>query len=145
MTNRGVSGPPTSRLLLVPRDPLTDNPACAAVIVCQRMSSGGNRGRVCELQPDARSINRYAPGAKLSPHQTKHEPDLRAPIISVSLGVLAVSVWRPASQRSAPAGSTGAWRYRGLGRRVLAVLSWYPPLKAGFHPMTVISLQSHLP
>ncbi len=54
------------------------------------MSSGGNRGRYASFQPDACLINRYAPGAKLSLHQDKDEPDLRAPIVSVSLGVPAV-------------------------------------------------------
>jgi DNA alkylation damage repair protein AlkB len=40
--------------------------------------------------PDACLINRYAVGAKLSLHQDKDEPDLRAPIVSVSLGLPAV-------------------------------------------------------
>ncbi|MDY1036121.1 DNA oxidative demethylase AlkB [Lelliottia sp. CFBP8978] len=43
-----------------------------------------------DFQPDACLINRYAPGAKLSLHQDKDEPDLRAPIVSVSLGLPAV-------------------------------------------------------
>jgi DNA oxidative demethylase len=37
--------------------------------------------------PDACLINRYAPGAKMSLHQDKDELDLRAPIVSVSLGL----------------------------------------------------------
>ena len=40
--------------------------------------------------PDACLINRYRPGAKLSLHQDRDEHDLRAPIVSVSLGVPAV-------------------------------------------------------
>ena len=40
--------------------------------------------------PDACLINRYRPGAKLSLHQDRDELDLRAPIVSVSLGVPAV-------------------------------------------------------
>ncbi|UJD95461.1 DNA oxidative demethylase AlkB [Lelliottia amnigena] len=43
-----------------------------------------------EFQPDACLINRYAPGAKLSLHQDKDEPNLRAPIVSVSLGLPAI-------------------------------------------------------
>ncbi|EKY3118457.1 DNA oxidative demethylase AlkB [Cronobacter turicensis] len=43
-----------------------------------------------DFTPDACLINRYAPGAKLSLHQDKDEPDLRAPIVSVSLGLPAV-------------------------------------------------------
>jgi len=40
--------------------------------------------------PDACLINRYAIGTKLSLHQDKDEPDLSAPIVSVSLGIPAV-------------------------------------------------------
>jgi alkylated DNA repair protein (DNA oxidative demethylase) len=43
-----------------------------------------------DFTPDACLINRYAVGAKLSLHQDKDEPDLRAPIVSVSLGLPAV-------------------------------------------------------
>ncbi|CDL33028.1 Alkylated DNA repair protein AlkB [Enterobacter hormaechei] len=43
-----------------------------------------------DFRPDACLINRYAVGAKLSLHQDKDEPDLRAPIVSVSLGLPAV-------------------------------------------------------
>lgn len=40
--------------------------------------------------PDACLINRYGPGAKMSMHQDKDEPDLAQPIVSVSLGIPAV-------------------------------------------------------
>ena len=43
--------------------------------------------------PDACLVNAYAPGAKLSMHQDKDEKDLRAPIVSVSLGLPAVFVF----------------------------------------------------
>ncbi|MEE9684142.1 DNA oxidative demethylase AlkB [Lelliottia amnigena] len=43
-----------------------------------------------DFQPDACLINRYAPGAKLSLHQDKDEPNLSAPIVSVSLGLPAI-------------------------------------------------------
>jgi alkylated DNA repair protein (DNA oxidative demethylase) len=42
---------------------------------------------------DACLINRYAPGARLSMHQDRDEKDLRAPIVSVSLGLPAVFLW----------------------------------------------------
>lgn len=42
------------------------------------------------FQPDSCLINRYAPGAKMSLHQDRHEQDLSAPIVSVSLGVPAM-------------------------------------------------------
>jgi DNA oxidative demethylase len=40
--------------------------------------------------PDACLINRYEPGARLSLHQDRNERDMRAPIVSVSLGLPAV-------------------------------------------------------
>ena len=43
--------------------------------------------------PDACLINRYEPGARLSMHQDRDEKDLRAPIVSVSLGLAAVFLW----------------------------------------------------
>ncbi len=43
-----------------------------------------------EFAPDACLINRYAPGAKMSPHQDKDERDMQQPIVSVSLGLPAV-------------------------------------------------------
>ena len=43
--------------------------------------------------PDACLVNRYAPGARLAMHQDRDEKDLRAPIVSVSLGLPAVFLW----------------------------------------------------
>ena len=40
--------------------------------------------------PDACLINRYQPGARMSLHQDKDENDFGAPIVSVSLGLLAI-------------------------------------------------------
>lgn len=40
-----------------------------------------------DFNPTACLINRYTPGAKLSLHQDKDEPDFNAPIVSVSLGI----------------------------------------------------------
>jgi DNA oxidative demethylase len=39
-----------------------------------------------EFSPDACLVNRYAPGAGLGLHQDRDELDLRAPIVSVSIG-----------------------------------------------------------
>jgi DNA oxidative demethylase len=42
------------------------------------------------FSPDACLINRYEPGARMSPHQDKDEQDFSAPIVSVSLGIPAI-------------------------------------------------------
>ena len=46
-----------------------------------------------DFKPDACLINRYEPGARLSLHRDSDEGDLRAPIVSVSLGLPAVFLW----------------------------------------------------
>ncbi len=42
------------------------------------------------FNPDACLINRYVPGARLTPHQDKDESDFGAPVVSISLGLPAV-------------------------------------------------------
>jgi alkylated DNA repair protein (DNA oxidative demethylase) len=42
------------------------------------------------FEPDACLVNRYVPGTRLSLHQDRNERDLRAPVVSVSLGLAAV-------------------------------------------------------
>lgn len=46
-----------------------------------------------DFVPDACLINRYQPGARLTPHQDRNERDFGAPIVSVSLGLSAVFLW----------------------------------------------------
>jgi len=90
-----------------------------------------------DFQPDACLINRYAPGAKLSLHQDKDEPDLRAPIVSVSLGLPAVFQWG-GLKRSDPLkrlllehGDVVVW-----GGPSRLYYHGVQPLKPGFHPDT---------
>lgn len=74
--------------------------------------------------PDACLINEYLPGAKLSLHQDKDEKDLRAPIVSVSLGLPAVFLFGT-TRRSDP-----TRRYR-LVHGDVAV--WGGPSRLAFH------------
>ncbi len=90
-----------------------------------------------DFTPDACLINRYAPGTKLSRHQDRDEADLRAPIVSVSLGLPATFLFG-GLQRQEPSqrlllyhGDVLVWG--GPARlRYHAVL----PLKDGVHPDT---------
>jgi DNA alkylation damage repair protein AlkB len=67
-----------------------------------------------QFAPDACLINRYAARARLTLHQDRNERDLRAPIVSVSLGAPAVFLFGGAkragalalSRRSAAQGRT---------------------------------------
>ncbi len=93
MTNCGRLGWTTDAhgYRYAPVDPLTDQPwpamPQAFTALCQQASAAAGYS---DFQPDACLINRYQPGAKLSLHQDKDEPDLAAPIVSVSLGLPAV-------------------------------------------------------
>lgn len=120
------------------RDPLTDKPWPALPLsfasVCRQAAIAAGYE---SFQPDACLINRYAPGAKLSLHQDKDEPDLRAPIVSVSLGVPAVFQFG-GLHRSDPLqrillehGDIVVW-----GGESRLFYHGIQPLKAGFHPMT---------
>jgi alkylated DNA repair protein (DNA oxidative demethylase) len=74
--------------------------------------------------PDACLINRYKPGAKLSLHQDKDELDLRAPIVSVSLGLPATFLFGGLT-RSAP-----QKRYRLTHGDVVV---WGGPARLAYH------------
>lgn len=87
--------------------------------------------------PDACLINRYCHGAKLSLHQDKDEQDLRAPIVSVSLGLPAIFQFG-GLQRSDPLqrlllehGDVVVW-----GGESRLFYHGIQPLKAGHHPET---------
>jgi DNA oxidative demethylase len=64
-------------------------PSLFLALAARAAAAGGFPGFV----PDGCLINRYEPGAKLSLHQDKDEPDRAAPIVSVSLGVPAIFLW----------------------------------------------------
>lgn len=93
MTNCGRLGWTTDDrgYLYAPVDPITGNPWPAMPDAFQALChDAAVTAGYADFTPDACLINRYAVGAKLSLHQDKDEPDLRAPIVSVSLGLPAV-------------------------------------------------------
>ena len=77
-----------------------------------------------DFTPDACLINRYKPGAKLTLHQDKDELDLRAPIVSVSLGLPATFLFGGLT-RSAP-----TRRYRLTHGDVVV---WGGPSRLAYH------------
>jgi alkylated DNA repair protein (DNA oxidative demethylase) len=84
--------------------------------------------------PDACLINRYKPGAKLSLHQDKDELDLRAPIVSVSLGLPATFLFGGLT-RSAP-----TRRYRLTHGDVVV---WGGPSRLAYHGVTPLPDGEH--
>jgi len=140
MTNCGGLGWTTDArgYRYAPIDPLSGQPwpamPQAFTALCQQASTAAGYS---DFQPDACLINRYLPGAKLSLHQDKDEPDLAAPIVSVSLGLPAVFQFG-GSRRSDPLkrlllehGDVVVW-----GGPSRLFYHGIQPLKPGHHPAT---------
>jgi alkylated DNA repair protein (DNA oxidative demethylase) len=73
-------------------------PACLLDLARRAAEQAG----YASFAPDACLINQYVPGAKLSLHQDKDERDLRAPIVSLSLGLPAVFLFGTPSRKDRP-------------------------------------------
>ena len=84
--------------------------------------------------PDSCLINVYVPGAKLGLHQDKYERDLRAPIVSLSLGLPAVFLFG-GHQRS-----DRADRYRLVHGDVVV---WGGPSRLRFHGILPLADGTH--
>ncbi|MDQ1258832.1 MAG: oxidative demethylase AlkB [Pseudomonadota bacterium] len=105
-------------------------PTCIAALARHAAQAAGYPG----FEADACLINTYAPGAKMSLHQDKDERDLRAPIVSVSLGLPAV-FQLGGLQRTAP-----------TQRLRLAhgdVLVWGGPSRLAFHGVLALADGHH--
>lgn len=140
MTNCGALGWSTNQhdYLYSPQDSVTGQrwPQIPSVFqdICSRASLVVGYP---DFDPDACLINRYAAGTKLSLHQDKDEPNLRQPIVSVSLGLPAVFQFG-GLQRSDPLqrvmlehGDVVVW-----GGASRLFYHGILPLKTGFHPLT---------
>ena len=84
--------------------------------------------------PDACLVNRYEPGARLSLHQDRDERDLRAPIVSVSLGLPAVFLW---------GGDERAAKARKLALHHGDVVVWGGPSRLRFHGVLALKDGEH--
>ena len=87
-----------------------------------------------DFVPDACLINRYAPGARLSMHQDRDEKDLRAPIVSVSLGLPAVFLW---------GGDARADKARRVPLQHGDVVVWGGPSRLRFHGVLALKDGEH--
>ena len=140
MTNCGKLGWTTDDrgYLYAPVDPMTGSawPSMPAVFQALCHDAAVAAG-YADFSPDACLVNRYAVGAKLSLHQDKDEPDLRAPIISVSLGLPAVFQFGglrrndPLKRLMLEHGDVVVW-----GRESRLFYHGIQPLKPGVHPQT---------
>ncbi|MBA4329055.1 MAG: DNA oxidative demethylase AlkB [Polaromonas sp.] len=73
------------------RDPLSGQPWPAMPATWRELAvRAAAEAGFAGFAPDACLINQYLPGSKLSLHQDRDEPDVSAPIVSLSLGLPAV-------------------------------------------------------
>ena len=93
MTNCGAAGWVTDRRgyrydRMDPEtgQPWPDMPACFERLAAEATAEAGYP----DFASDACLVNRYEPGARLSLHQDRNERDFANPIVSVSLGLMAV-------------------------------------------------------
>lgn len=87
--------------------------------------------------PNACLVNRYSPGTRMGLHQDRDEPDLGAPIVSVSLGLSATFLWG-GSRRADPASRVALAHgdvlvFGGPSRLAFHGIA---TLKPGDHPLT---------
>jgi alkylated DNA repair protein (DNA oxidative demethylase) len=69
-------------------------------------------------------------------HQDKDEQDLRAPIVSVSLGLPAIFQFGGCSAATRCSGCCWSMAMWWSGAGVAPVLSWYSAAESGHHPET---------
>ena len=140
MTNCGELGWATNAqgYVYAPGDPVTGQPWPPMPDVFRALChDAAFEAGYADFRPDACLINRYAVGAKLSLHQDKDEPDLRAPIVSVSLGLPAVFQFGglrrndPLKRLMLEHGDVVVW-----GRESRLFYHGIQPLKPGVHPQT---------
>jgi alkylated DNA repair protein (DNA oxidative demethylase) len=117
------------------RDPLTGQPwptlpACLLDLAQRAAAQAG----YADFTPDACLINQYVPGAKLSLHQDKDERDLRAPIVSLSLGLPAVFLFGTPSRKERPQ------RWRLVHGDVVV---WGGPARLAYHGVAALADGNH--
>lgn len=117
------------------KDPLSGKPwppmpACFAELALRAAAEAG----FDNFRPDACLINRYEPGARLSPHQDKDEGNMEVPIVSVSLGLPAVFLFGGLNRNDRPA------RYR-LVHGDVAV--WGGPSRLAYHGVAPLADGEH--
>ena len=116
-------------------DPMSDQPwpampACFVELAARAAAMAG----FDDFRPDACLVNCYQPGARLSLHQDRDESDMKAPIVSVSLGLPAVFLFGTTQRSERPA------RYR-LAHGDVAV--WGGPARLAYHGVAPLADGDH--
>jgi alkylated DNA repair protein (DNA oxidative demethylase) len=139
MTNCGAAGWVTSRTgyRYTAADPETGDPwpAMPAIFTSLATRAAAEAGYP-NFTPDACLINRYLPGARMSLHQDRDEASLKAPVVSISLGLPATFLWGGQSRAERPQriplhhGDAFIW-----GGPARLTFHGIAPLKDGAHPI----------
>jgi alkylated DNA repair protein (DNA oxidative demethylase) len=119
------------------KDPLTDQPwPPLPEFFAALATSAAAQAGYPDFQPDACLINVYPPGAGMGLHQDRDEQDLKAPIVSFSLGLPAIFLWG-GKKRTDPVqrillehGDVLVW-----GAETRLHYHGIAPVKAGEHPL----------
>ena len=121
-----------------PVDPVTKTPWPAMpAIFLDLAREAATRAGFDDFDTDVCLVNRYAPGARLSLHQDRDEHNLRAPIVSVSLGLPATFLFGGLERTGRPSrypvvhGDVAVW-----GGPSRMAYHGVAPLKEGEHPAT---------
>lgn len=103
-------------------------------IFAQVAEEAAAKGGFAGFRADACLVNRYEPGAKMSLHQDKDELDLRAPIVSVSLGLSATFLFGGLNRSDKTA------RYRLMHGDVVV---WGGPARLAYHGVMPLADGEH--
>ncbi|ABD71714.1 DNA-N1-methyladenine dioxygenase [Rhodoferax ferrireducens T118] len=126
----GASGYRYAALDPLSGQPWPAMPACLMDLARRAAAQAG----YANFTPDACLINEYLPGAKLSLHQDKDEKDLRAPIVSLSLGLPAVFLFGTPSRKDRPQ------RWRLVHGDVVV---WGGPSRLAYHGVAALADGEH--
>jgi alkylated DNA repair protein (DNA oxidative demethylase) len=127
MTNCGAAGWVTDRsgYRYTATDPLTGNPWPPMPELFLVLAEGAAvQADFPDFQPDACLVNRYAVGARMTPHQDRNERDYDQPIVSVSLGLTATFLFGDVHQRS---------NFRRIAIAHGDVVVWGGPARLAYH------------
>lgn len=137
MTNCGDAGWVTDRkgYRYDPIDPETGRPWPVMPAAFRRLAveAAADAGYP-SFEPDACLLNRYEPGARLSPHQDRDERDFDQPIVSVSLGLPATFQFGGAKRSERP---------RRIPLRHGDVAVWGGPSRLHYHGVLALKEGDH--
>jgi len=137
MTNCGAAGWVTDRsgYRYTPDDPVTGKPwPELPAVFAELAANAAAKAGYADFTADACLVNRYEPGAKMSPHQDRNERDFAQPIVSVSLGLPALFLFGGAKRND---------RAKRIPLEHGDVVVWGGPSRLFFHGVNTLAEGAH--